>query len=179
MQLIVAGIDPGAKGAIAFVNENMSAVTIFDWKEVESDPKPIYDLLTSVTSLVTIESVHPQRYLDKQTNQWKPEGGISSFSLGRNLGAWEMLLKLAKVPYIVVTPQRWQRGVKGKPGVLDKFSDKGDIKQQVWEFAKRRWPKSELSGPRGGRLDGRSDALCLALYALREAQGIPVTENDL
>lgn len=57
-----------------------------------------------------------------------------------------------------VTPKKWQKFI----GV----TAKGDaIKKNVAEIAARLYPNAQLHGPRGGLLDGRSDALMIAHYA--------------
>ena len=111
--------------------------------------------------LIALEDVH----------SFKGQGVSSCFSFGKNVGQWQGIFAALSIPWVAVTPQAWQRGKKGCSGVLDKVSNKKDIKLQVFEFAQRRWPTAPLVGPRGGKMFGRADALCLAEYA-RKNHGV-------
>lgn len=142
-----AGIDPGKTGAVAVIDNDANLWSIYDAGNTSfwhSDDTP---------ALVALEKVHSM-----------PKQGVaSSFKFGEQFGWWRGWLEANGISYILVTPRRWQKAV------LDGIPAKGKAKDAVWEFARRRWPDAELIGPRGRRLYGRSDALCLAEYARREA----------
>jgi crossover junction endodeoxyribonuclease RuvC len=89
-----------------------------------------------------------------------PKQGVSStFKFGESFGWWRGWLEAQNLPYILVTPRRWQKAV------LDGIPAKGESKDHAWEFVRRRWPDADITGPKGRRLYGRSDAICLAEYA--------------
>ncbi len=157
------GIDPGLSGAVAVLQEDgttynldLGVPAIQDWTDVNSMAVFMHSIQDRMDNLlVALEDVHSF-----------PKQGVSGvFNFGVNLGEWKGILAAYNIPYILVTPKAWQSGKKGCSGVLDKVNSKKDIKIQVWEFACRRWPEAELTGPKGGKKFGRSDALCLAEYA--------------
>ena len=83
-----------------------------------------------------------------------PGQGVKSvFSFGQRFGELEGMLQTLQLPYILVRPQQWQKscGVPPKSG-----------KQGIHQTMLKSYPTADLTGPRGGLLDGRSDALGLA-----------------
>jgi hypothetical protein len=82
----------------------------------------------------------------------------SNFSFGYNLGVVTTIAIASNVMVDKVTPKKWQKFI----GV----TVKGDgIKKDVAAIATRLYPDAHIYGPRGGLLDGRSDALMIAHYA--------------
>ncbi len=82
----------------------------------------------------------------------------SNFNFGYNTGVVNTVAMAAGVSVEKVTPKKWQKhvGVKAK-GKL--------IKKDVAGICDRLYPKAGIYGPKGGLLDGRSDALLIAHYA--------------
>lgn len=153
--MFIAGIDPGANGAIAVLDsENPDSVALLDLKKFS-----IYDstnwLHNQNVSTVWLENVHSLYGMSAKSN----------FGFGRNFG---IALAIAKVgtsdgPIEQVTPKVWQKyinvTVKGKA-----------IKQEVGTIAKSLYPNAELHGKKGGLLDGRADALMIAHYGLKHME---------
>ena len=137
------GIDPGISGARALIDEDGNLIEIID----NADRFNRMDGYT--LALVALEAVHSM-----------PKQGVaSSFKFGAEFGWWLGWLAALSIPYIEVTPTKWQKAV------LDIRPAKGTAKEAVWQFCRRRWPTAEISTARGKRLYGRSDALGLAYYA--------------
>lgn len=147
---VYIGIDPGAKGAICALLAKHNKVS---FRNTTDDP---LDLLTWFNALNTefnlriimIEDVHSIHGMSANSN----------FQFGWNVGEMNLLAKMSKVMHDRVTPKKWQKFV----GVKEKGKA---IKQEVAEIAKRLYPNAQLHGPKGGLLDGRSDALMIAHYA--------------
>ena len=151
--MFIAGIDPGANGAIAVLDsenpdsvalldlKKRNTVTIHEWLVEELDYKP---------STFWIEDIHSMFGMSAKSN----------FSFGKNLGMVTAIAELFNhdLPN-TVTPKVWQKYI----GVTAKGKA---IKKQVAKIAQYLYPQAELHGKRGGLLDGRSDALMIAYYGL-------------
>ena len=151
--MLIAGIDPGANGAIAVLDsenpdsvalldlKKRNTVTIHEWLVEELDYKP---------STFWIEDIHSMFGMSAKSN----------FSFGKNLGMVTAIAELFNhdLPN-TVTPKVWQKYI----GVTAKGKA---IKKQVAKIAQYLYPQAELHGKRGGLLDGRSDALMIAYYGL-------------
>ena len=151
--MFIAGIDPGANGAIAVLDsenpdsvalldlKKRNTVTIHEWLTEELDYKP---------STFWIEDIHSMFGMSAKSN----------FSFGKNLGMVTAIAELFNhdLPN-TVTPKVWQKYI----GVTAKGKA---VKQQVAKIAQYLYPQAELHGKRGGLLDGRSDALMIAYYGL-------------
>ena len=153
--MLVAGIDPGANGAIAVLDsENPDSVALLDLNKWS-----IYDttqwLYNHHVSAIWLESVHSLYGMSAKSN----------FGFGRNFGIAFAMAKVGTSGGDVqqVTPKTWQKfvnvTVKGK-----------DIKKQVAEIATSLYPAANVYGKRGGLLDGRSDALMIAHYGLKHLE---------
>lgn len=144
------GADPGAKGAmcllipetkqIAFMDNSAKPLEILGWLERINNE---YNL-----KVIMIEDVHAIFGTSAKSN----------FNFGFNTGLITGIIQASGNSLDKVTPKVWQKyvGVKQK-GKL--------IKKEVGEICDRLYPNTELRGSRGGLLDGRSDALCIAVYA--------------
>lgn len=146
------GIDPGASGALcllvprtqqmAFVKTTATTKDLLDWFKQIND-----DLYLAV---IMLEKVHAIRGTSAKSN----------FSFGYNVGVVNTIALAAGNSVSSVTPKKWQKFVGvTKKGPL--------IKKDVAEICIKIYPKSQpyIYGPRGGLLDGRSDALMIAHYA--------------
>ena len=68
-----------------------------------------------------------------------------------------MAMAMAKIPFELPTPQAWKKDVvQPKEG-----------KEASMNAAARLFPDAEIYGPRGGRKDGRAEALLIAYWRLR------------
>jgi hypothetical protein len=146
----VLGVDPGEKGAICllvpslgrveFMPTNTVPYKLLCWLQAVSD--------TYNVSLVMIEDVHSIFGVSAGSN----------FNFGFNLGLIHGLLEQIHTMKDTVTPKKWQKQL----GITEK--GKG-IKKNTFELIQKLYPTAPLTGPKGGLLDGRSDALAIAHYA--------------
>ncbi len=149
--MFIAGIDPGANGAIAVLDSlNPDSVALLDLNKYS-----IYEttkwLHNKKIDVIFLESVHSLYGMSAKSN----------FGFGRNFGIAFAIAKLAVSdgPVQQVTPKVWQKYI----GVTVK--GKG-IKKEVAKIAQGLYPNAQLQGKRGGLLDGRADALMIAHYGL-------------
>ncbi len=142
------GIDPGKSGACVVIHDGGQLVA--DWP---GDPAGAADILHGWLDrfqihLAALEKVGA-----------RPGQGVSSmFAFGRNLGAWEGLLAGLRIPYVMPTPQQWQKG-------LVMPSDGTDPKDRALVVARRLFPGADLTLKKH---HGRADALLLAWWARRQ-----------
>jgi len=157
--MFIAGIDPGANGAIAILDsKNPDSVALLDLKKTTINN--IHDWLHSQLrfrgSEIWVEDIHSMYGMSAKSN----------FSFGRNLGSILAITELLKgIPPKTVTPKVWQKYI----GVTAKGKA---IKKQVAKIAQYLYPQAELHGKRGGLLDGRSDALMIAYYGLHNKEKV-------
>lgn len=91
----------------------------------------------------------------------------SNFTFGYNLGMISTIVELAGFSVLNPLPRDWQAetGVVIPPKTKSK-----DRKRIIADRALELYPMADIYGPRGGLLDGRSDALMLAHYAYMRDQ---------
>jgi len=147
------GCDPGDKGAIClyvpdekyieFMDNSSSPVLIVEWL-IDSIAK--YDI-----KMQMIEDVHSIFGTSAKSN----------FNFGFNTGFMHGIFRANGLGLDLAKPKEWQKyvGVKAKGK---------DIKKDVGEIAHRLFPTAEIHGPKGGLLDGRSDALMIAYYCAQK-----------
>ena len=112
---------------------------ILEWFNAASD---IFDI-----HMIMIEKVHAIQGTSAGSN----------FKFGYNVGMINALAEASGIGVDHITPKMWQK----KIGVTKKGPA---IKKEVAQIAERLYPGAQIKGPRGGLLDGRSDALCIAHY---------------
>ena len=142
--------DPGSKGAFCLLLPKFNKAS---FKSTEDKPSDLIDWIEQIKNeynlrLIMIEDVHSLPLVSAKSN----------FSFGYNLGVVTTIAIASKVMVDKVNPKKWQKFI----GV----TAKGDaIKKDVAAIATRLYPEANIYGPRGGLLDGRSDALMIAHYA--------------
>ena len=142
--MIVVGVDPGEKGAIAMLGD--ATVAVWDTVATADFLKAIREHPMDIDLLV-VEATHAFPKINATTN----------YKMGRGGGLWEGICRALLIPSQEVAASKWQRAICG---ALPK--ERPARKRAIADFAGRRWPTVELRGPRGAVLDGRSDALCIA-----------------
>lgn len=144
------GIDPGAKGSFCLLVPATKQVAFWP-----TDGKPLEALnwlwradKELNVRIIMIEEVHSLFGMSAKSN----------FSFGYNVGIVNTLSSISEIGVDKVTPKKWQKLV----GVRAKGKE---IKKDVAGICERLYPKASIRGPRGGLLDGLSDALMIAHYA--------------
>ena len=164
--MFTIGIDPGSNGAIAVLDSlNPDSIALLDLKK-----HSIFEISSWLTSRyknieyeeeaivkIWVEDIHSMYGMSAKSN----------FGFGRNFGIAFAIAKMGTSDGDVkqATPKVWQKYI----GVTVK--GKG-IKQEVCNIAQGLYPNAVLHGPKGGLLDGRSDALMIAHYGLNHKEKV-------
>jgi len=145
------GIDPGAKGAVCLL---VPVLDLVDFIDNSASNQDIYSFLLQSRDgynlrAIMIEKVHSLMGMSAKSN----------FSFGYNVGEINTLASLSGIMVDHVTPKQWQ----SKIGIAPKSKT---IKKDVAEICDKLYPGSQtlIRGPRGGLMDGRSDALMIAHF---------------
>lgn len=142
------GIDPGKRGAAALITSDGTAEAV----NYPGDVSQAADILRGWKSVYTVELAALER-----VHSMPGQGVKGVFSFGENFGAWQGILSAFGIPYELVAPQQWQRGL-----VLP--SDGSTPKERALTVARRLYPGLDLHRKSD---DGKADALLLATWAKR------------
>lgn len=145
---IFIGIDVGKAGAIAAINSFQKIILLADCPSDEFQMAVLVSRLSGYDAKGAIERA-----------QSMPSQGVKSmFTYGTNYGYWMGIFAANKIPFLLPTPQAWQKGVISK----------AEDKKPALAAAGRMFPGAELYGPKGGGKDGRADALLIADWCRRQ-----------
>lgn len=161
------GIDNGFKGAASCLTDDnriyCRPVRVLDLGEerfldVDGNRELIRDLL--VAAGVTRDQILAV-FENAQPN---PEfGAHNNFTNGRNREFWRLILTLEQIPFIWVTPRRWQDHVfAGMPGYRSK---KKNTKAMAAMLRKQLFPQFDTSGYNQEEREGLNDAILIAVWA--------------
>lgn len=147
------GVDPGAKGAICIIIPDQG---IIDFMPTILAPDKILAQLKLWKEYHTIPPI-----MMEHVSSIPGAAAGSNFKFGFNVGLLHGIIMSSMIGMDLVRPKVWQKEV----GVPAKVKSGPELKKAVAEIANRLYPSAPLFGPKGGLLDGRSDALMLAHYA--------------
>lgn len=176
--MLITGCDPGFNGAIALVEvdgEKCEVKCVDDLPtkyaiDEAGKKRRMYDM-DLLLKLLKKYSVCQRMFLESNlimdTNS-KFSVASTAFGAGLILG----MSKAIGIDVKFAAPRRWQAWVNRNAAVhlerekLKVNGKKPDSKQMAELFIKDRLPRKAqlIYGPRGGLLDGRSDAICIAMY---------------
>jgi len=146
---ITIGIDPGASGGIAWIDERGKSC-------VEKMPDTLQDLWELICDITNFPRSaidgHKYKAYIEQVSSSPQMGVVSAFSFGRGYGNLEMALTAAGIPFERVRPQVWQKAM----GCMTK-GNKNITKQKAQEL----FPDKKAT-------HWSSDALLIALYGTRQ-----------
>ena len=153
--MIVIGIDPGASGAMAYLDGKTVVVVRFN-KMTEHDIANQFKLLKASGRevIVMLESVH----------SFPGQGVVSTFKFGMGFGFLKGCLAATTIPYRLVIPMRWQReiGIQKR----GKTETKSAFKLRMKGFAQRLYPEMKITAD-------MADAILIMHYALtKKKEGI-------
>jgi len=149
------GIDPGAKGALCLLDPSCEPLFI------DLDPKK-QAAHTIVTTLKHAPYMKGAKVALEDIHSLPGMSAKSNFTFGGMFWRIKTILECVPLTYELVQPKVWQKAV-GAP-TRKSLENKKDLKVAIAELAQKYYPKAELHGPKGGLLDGRSDALMIAHY---------------
>lgn len=154
---LYVGIDPGASGGLAFVNEfgegNHTPMPdtdrdLWEWVAVfrQGGEHRTFALIEKVGGYIA-GAAHP---------------GSAMFKFGQSYGALRMALTAAGIPFEEVPPQRWQKAL----GVVPRGRDesKAEFKRRLRQKAQQLFPAERVTL-------ATADALLIAEYCRRSRTG--------
>lgn len=144
--MIYIGIDPGKSGALAFIEPEHVDVSVYTF-----DERAYAELLESASG-------YDCRCCLERVGAMPKQGTVSMFHFGENFGFIQGLLTAFRIPYELVTPQKWKK----------EFQITGD-KNSSLAVCKRLFPDVSLRKSDRCRKDhdGMAEALLMAEYARR------------
>ena len=157
---MIAGIDSGEKGAIAIIDFDGRLIDVMDMPFIKSslsfvDSNKVYEFI--IKNNVTEISIEEVRGIKGQsTMQSVFRQGGSYFPLGH-------ACYMANIEPVLYDPKKWKAALRVQ-GSVGK-----NKKTKMFDFANKIYfNQTELfTGPRGGMLDGRTDAIGIALAHLK------------
>jgi hypothetical protein len=177
--MIIVGIDPGQKGAIAFIDTDKKTkhkewiIDIPLLPEKGIDAKKINLMLP-----------HTNAYIFLEKAQAMPgQGSVSMFNYGTGYGKILAVLEILGLPFEEIRPNKWKTefGLSGlkktnrkeKMTAEEKTAAKKQRKEMAVKIAMQMFPrlKNEFYTSKGKMLDGRAEALLIAAYGARKTGG--------
>ncbi len=143
---VYLGIDPGVSGAAALISSG-EVLELIDF----TNPMDTYGELSVAVDLFGISKAGLEK-----VGPAPGQGGRSIFTFGENYGWWQGVLQGLEIPYQLVNPLQWQKGL------VPKKKDKTDRPQLP--VARRLFPKAELHLKKH---HDRASALMIAYYVQR------------
>lgn len=149
------GIDPGKKGAVCLYDGN--ELSFFDWPN-DDNIFIIYKSVNDANKASVLLRVSVNTILEK-VNAMPKQGVTSMFSFGRNFGQWLAMLQILQLPYHLLPPQQWRKGIV--------YPSDGEPKAAAFKAFQRLFPEciDQVKGAKGGVKDGRVDAALMAYRA--------------
>jgi len=119
---VIASIDPGVSGAIAWLADNGELCSVEDlpMNEVKVGKTMRKRLAGAALARMLIDNRPVHVFLEEVATR-PGEGAVGAFSFGRGFGTIEGILAALAIPYTLVRPDVWKRGMqmpaKGDKGV--------------------------------------------------------------
>ena len=109
---LTIGIDPGKSGGYAIAWDGMHSINLHTLDEDFEFVEHIQDLkdhpdVTSIEAVVELVPPFTGKMIPSST----------SFKLGKSCGFLEGCLRMAEIPFTLVRPQEWQKGLSGLSGL--------------------------------------------------------------
>jgi len=144
---IIIGIDPGKSGAAAILRPSCSVEIVRFEKNTEAD------IASRFFSACQVSNGIPAIAYLEQVGAMPGNAGSSMFVFGESFGFIRGLLVAYGIPYVRVTPKKWQKAV-GFTGKMDK----GDRKKALKQLAQQYFPSIEKM------TNDMADAILIAHY---------------
>ena len=154
--MTILGVDIGAQGAIALLEDDGQLVDVWDMPCLHDGPKNRRTVNAPLLAEIVYKS-HATRAFVEQVGPRPMEGAVGAFAFGDAKGVVRGCLAAAAIPTIFITPVTWKRAVGVPPGK--------DMKDMARSNAINRWPgKAQLFARKMD--DGRAEAALIALAGL-------------
>lgn len=146
--MVYIGIDPGAHGGVAIVDEDADSVKVMPFSKEALFTLKEY-ISPAYTAMCCLEKV----------GAMPKQGVVSTFNFGMNYGYIKGVLEAYEIPYQEIPPKRWKKefGLDG-------------TKAKSIEVCQRLCPEVNLLATERSRVphDGMAEALLMAIYARRK-----------
>ena len=150
------GIDIGATGAIAVLDEQGQLVDVHDMPCLLDGPKNRRTVNAPLLAELVYRT-HATRAFVERVGPRPQEGAVGAFAFGDCKGVVRGVLAAAAIPSVFITPVQWKRAVGVPPGK--------DMKDMARSNAINRWPaKAEMFKRKMD--DGRAEAALIGLAGL-------------
>lgn len=150
--MIFVGIDPGKKGAIAYIDEDKVLTMPYTDERMCDVCRELNERFYSAGD--------ETRCCVEKVGAMPGQGTVSMFSFGKSAGFIEGVLHAFRIPYQLVPPQTWKK----------EFSLSKQGKEKSVEVCKRLFPGVSLfpTARCTKENDGMAEALLMAEYAKRK-----------
>jgi hypothetical protein len=130
---VTIGIDPGKSGGYAIAYGGLNSIHLFSIGEDFEFVEHMEDILDN-PDVESVEAV--VELVPPFAGKMIPSS--SSFKLGENYGFIQGVLRFAGIPFTLVRPQEWQKGLSGLTGLTS-----GKRKKVLANHAKRFFPSTK------------------------------------
>lgn len=176
---VFAGVDPGQKGAVAFIDGD--SIEVYDPPMISikknGKNKKDYDIAAMAAILRKYENRHVIFYIEAVFSM-KGQGVSSTFNFGRGKGIWEGMAYAFNFEVKMISPQTWKKKwpelkssfIPSKSKTIRKEIEKQKRISKAASKAEARKLASNLYPSVKDRLktvnsDGRAEAILIAHYA--------------
>jgi len=121
--MVIIGIDPGATGALAFLDTNTGVINVQDMPAilVQQGMRRVHRVSAALlAALIDVHGGGPMMAYVEQVASMPNQGVSSVFAFGRAAGIVEGVLAALCIPTIFIPPQTWMRGVGLAGAVKDR-----------------------------------------------------------
>ncbi|OUJ16502.1 hypothetical protein [Acetobacter sp. DsW_063] len=154
-EVLVCGIDPGSRGAIAIMRADGSLVTVADMPAIEQLVGKTKRTRISPAGVATLLEGCGVTHVFMEHVQAVPgNGSLGSFVLGNASGVVEGIVAALKIPMTLVRPTKWKKA-------MCLTADKGTSRARAMML----WPSEACRFARV-KDDGRAEACLIAQYGL-------------
>ena len=155
----VIACDPGQTGSMCLLKLDSTKQPKIYFIDNSKSIKELHAWLQDATTNLTIRIT----MIEKVASVFGASAK-ANFTFGTNVGIANTLLDTLPVGKDFVNAKVWQKfiGVPAKKKGQKRSS--AELKKIIAEICERLYPGCDIRGPRGGLLDGRSDALMIAHY---------------
>jgi crossover junction endodeoxyribonuclease RuvC len=156
---MIVGCDPGASGALAFMDEGERLLGVEDMPVLDDGTKG-RGTVNAVLLAAILKRWAPAHAFVELIGPRPRDARVAAFSFGRCRGAIEGVAGALAIPITMLVVPSWRRAVGLPPGAT---------KDQARGETIRRWPEhGELFARK--RDDGRAEACLIAVAGLKRAQ---------
>lgn len=171
MSRFIIGVDPGSKGYATLMGDGLpKKFCPFE----DNDKQSIAEWFAEVVT----ETAGTAKCVMEQVHSMPGQGVSSTFAFGQNFGFVLGILVAMKIPYTLVTPQKWQSEVWDAADKVYTTTIKKDgapkktvhTKQTSLNACRRLFPSTDLrkSDRSKNPHDGKCDSLLIAEYGRRK-----------